>query len=403
MDADAALDRALKKSSLTFQGKPFHAVMEIGPVGTPYSGHIELWWLNSAKYRLVMTSPQFSQTRIVNGDRIQEKNEGDYYPRWLENFTLAILDPVPVAQNFRGRGGAVIVGGQMQSCLRRDDRPGGITDQMTWGILCFSGSEPHLESVLTMTYSMTFSNWKGFNGKQIARNYETSVLDYQPVTGRLTLLEQLKNPDEEMFRIDSITPVDQRIATTFVSTQREESLIEKVPEIQWPPVKEGKTDGYMIVYARTDRTGQVRETAKHNSDQPGLEDFGMEQALRYKFKPLIIDGVAQQMEMPLVLHFSTTMGDPIPILTPAQMTRQTVSCNPAGIPSGLLPKGTVVTVRVAVNEDGKVVGYGPVGSCPVACGKLAGPIISVNSCKFTPYIVNGKAVFYKGDVELVAP
>ena len=48
-------------------------------------------------------------------------------------------------------------------------------------------------------------------------------------------------------------------------------MVEKAPEIQWPAVREGKTEGYMIVYARTDRTGQVRETAKHNSDQPGLE------------------------------------------------------------------------------------------------------------------------------------
>ena len=34
----------------------------------------------------------------------------------------------------------------------------------------------------------------------------------------------------------------------------------------------------MIVYERTDRTGQVRETSKHNSDKPGLEDFGIEAA-----------------------------------------------------------------------------------------------------------------------------
>lgn len=179
-------------------------------------------------------------------------------------------------------------------------------------------------------------------------------------------------------------------------------MVETVPNIEWPPVREGKTEGYMIVYARTDRTGQVRETAKHNSDQPGLEDFGMEQELRYKFKPLVVDGVARQMEMPLVLHFSTTMGDPIPILPAAQMAQQIISCKPGGIAPGIVPSGTVITVRVSVNERGDEAGM-EFRNCPAACGKLVGVFVSLRDCRFKPYVVNGKATFYKGDIELVAP
>jgi hypothetical protein len=308
MDGSVAIDRALKSSALTEDGKPFHALMEIGTT-EPYSGQVEVWWLSPAKYGLAVTSPKFSQTKVVSGDQVQEKDEGDYYPRWLENFVLALIDPLPMAKNFRG--GAVMVGAQLtQSCLRRDDRPGGITDQTTWGQVCFSGSEPRLSYILTFHDSMEFKDWKGFGKKQIARIYQTDVLDYQLVIGRLTMLEELKKPDDAMFTITAATPADQRISTSLVSTLKEESLIENAPVIQWPTVREGKADGYMIVYARivyarTDRTGQVRETAKHNSDQPGLESFGMEQALRYKFKPLVVDGVAEQMEMPLVLHFSS--------------------------------------------------------------------------------------------------
>ena len=58
--------------------------MEIGTPGTPYSGRIELWWLAADKYRLQLTSSQFNQTRIVDGWQVQEANQGDYYPRWLE-------------------------------------------------------------------------------------------------------------------------------------------------------------------------------------------------------------------------------------------------------------------------------------------------------------------------------
>ena len=399
VDGEVALDRALKTSSLTFEGKPFHAVIEIGTAGTAYSGRVEVWWVNETKYRLVVKSPQFGQEKTVNGDRVSEKNEGDYYPRWLENFVLAVIDPVPMAKNFRGHGGAVMLGSQItRSCLQRDDRPGGITDQLTWGSICFSGTEPHLGSVQTTNIYMEYTDWKGFGKKQIARTYSTDVPDYKTVTGRLTTLEELKKPDEAMFLVAEVTPVEQRIATAFVSTLKEESLIEKAPVIEWPSVREGKTEGYMIVYARTDRTGQVRETAKHNSDQAGLEGFGMEQALNYKFKPLVVNGVNQQMEMPLVLHFSSHLADPLPILTVEQMKNQMGSCVPGWLPPETL-KGTVVTIRVSVNEEGKLTGFGPVGKIPPG-GTWLPATIPLRSCRYLPYVVNGKATYYKGDVEL---
>jgi hypothetical protein len=45
VDGDTALTRALKASSLTYEGKPFHAVMEIGAAGSEYSGRLEVWWV----------------------------------------------------------------------------------------------------------------------------------------------------------------------------------------------------------------------------------------------------------------------------------------------------------------------------------------------------------------------
>src|SRR5579863_4169534 len=149
VDAETALDRALTSSSLTEDGRPFHAVLVIGSAKSPYSGRVEVWWAAKQKYKTVLASPTFGQTRIVNGTDVMETNSGDYYPRWLENFVDAILNPIRMAENFRGRGGTVMLGPQVtRSCLRRDDRRNGITDVMTWGEICFSGSKPHLQSVL---------------------------------------------------------------------------------------------------------------------------------------------------------------------------------------------------------------------------------------------------------------
>jgi len=398
VDADTAISRALITTSLTEEGKPFHAVLVIGNAKPPYSGRIEVLWAAKQKYKIVLVSPTFSQTRIVNGEEVMEADSGDYYPRWIENFVDAILDPIPMIGNFRGRGGFVMLGPQItNSCLRRDDRRNGITDVTTWGDICFSGSKPHLQSVLTMNYGVEFADWKSFGKKEIARTYKTDVRDYQEIVGHLTTLEELRDTSEDLFAVKTRTPADRQITTAFVSTQKEESLVENAPTIDWPAVHEGKTEGYMIVYARTDRTGQVRETAKHNSDQPGLEDFGMEQALRYKFKPLVVDGVAMQMEMPLVLHFTSKIADPLPMLTGTELLKQISGCD-AKLVSEIPSSGRVTPTSIAVNEEGKLTGegYGPkvdVGSPAV--------LVKVNlalglDCHFAPFMRNGTAWYYHG-------
>jgi hypothetical protein len=398
VDADTALSRALKTSALTEEGKPFHAVLVIGNAKSPYSGRLEVWWTAKEKYKTIITSPTFAQTKIVNGADVMETDSGDYYPRWLENFVDAILDPIPMIGNFKGRGGSVMLGSKIsRSCLQRDDRPGGITDVMTWGIICFGGSKPHLQSVLTMNYGIEFGDWKSFDEKEIPRTYKSDVLDYQEVVAHLTTLEELRDAPEELFAIKTPTPADQQIRTAFISTQKEESLVENAPKIDWPTVHEGKTDGHMIVYVRTDRTGQVRETAKHNSDQPGLEEFGMQQALRYKFKPLLVDGVAVQMEMPFVLHFSSKIADPLPMLRGQELLKQISGCD-AKLVSDIPSTGQVKPTGISVNEVGKFTGenWGP----DVDAGSPA-VLVKVRfalglDCHFAPLMRNGAPTYYHG-------
>jgi len=397
ISVDEALGRALKTTSLTNDGKPFHTVLEIGKPGEEYSGRVEVWWQGPQVYRVQMTSPKFSQTKVVNGDAVNEKDDGDYYPRWLENFALSILDPIPMAGNFRGLNSGVMIGqGVVRTCLSRDDRPGGITDQMTWAEVCLTGAEPRLISVLATNMNITFKDWKKFDQKQIARTVTTDVEGYEAIEAHMKILEELKDADPAMFEVKEVTPPEQRISTVYVSTATEESLLEQAPKIEWPSVREGKTNGYMIVYARTDRTGQVRETAKHNSDQAGLEDFGIKAALQYKFKPFIRGGVRVQMEMPLVLHFTSRIEDPIPILTVEDMKKQMAGCSVGSLPSGSAP----VTIRVSVNEKGELTGFGPVGNVPGASWIAA--TVPMRSCHFAPLMRDGKATYYRGDVQLTA-
>ena len=393
VDGDTALTLALKASSLTYEGKPFHAVMEIGAAGSEYSGRLEVWWVDQSKYRMVLASPKFSQEKVVNGDKVFEKYDGDYYPRWLENFVLAVLDPVPMAKNFRIQGPQV-----SENCLKHEDRPAGITDELTFEVVCLKSTEPVLDHVLTFYDFMEFKDVKEFESKKIARTYETRVLDFKPVVGRLTTLEELTDLPDAMFAILDVTPLEQRTSTKFVSTLKEESLVEKAPEIKWPGLHEGKTEGYMIVYARTDRTGQVRETAKHNSDNPGLESFGMEQALNYKFKPLIIDGVPVQMEMPLVLRFKTTLSDPIPELDDAATRKMITGCSLPHEVKDPASAGQNIVITFQVQDDG---GLMTLGSSDRKISVMS-LFQQFRGCHFAQYKQNGKPTAYHANLAVTA-
>jgi hypothetical protein len=404
--ADQAIQRALETASLTYQGSPFHALMAISKPSekdSPFEASVELFWADAAHYRVTVTSKGFEQTHIQNGEAVEEQTKGDFYPGWLRNYALALLDPLHRADLFRGRAGFVAVGeGQMRSCLSRDDRPGGITDQMTWATICFQGKEPRIESTMDFTSFMEFKEYDWFGKKQIARRYVNYDDDNEEIVGRLTTLEALKQVDERLLAIEHPTPPQQRIETSFVSMATNQALIERAPAIEWPAVREGRTEGNMIVHVLTDRTGQVREAYRHNSDNPGLEDFGREQALKYKFKPLVVDGVAQQMETPLVLHFSTRLGDPLPVVTGKDIEKFASGCgyDPV-LPPGLLPSGTSFKIRVSVNEQGK--DTGEIFPNGIPWNVIQKAKLKPRDCKFKPYLVNGQPWYHHIDFEFTAP
>ncbi|HYL09758.1 MAG TPA: hypothetical protein VEU31_03390, partial [Candidatus Acidoferrales bacterium] len=42
-----------------------------------------------------MRSPEFHQIAVVNGGQEWQKSEGDYFPEWLREVAVALIDPVP--------------------------------------------------------------------------------------------------------------------------------------------------------------------------------------------------------------------------------------------------------------------------------------------------------------------
>jgi hypothetical protein len=89
----------LQQSQLTLpESTPFHLRAEIVETTDPtskYRGNVEEYWVTPEKWKRIVQSPEFSQTITVNGDKILEKNSGDYFPWWLNNALTAIFTPLP--------------------------------------------------------------------------------------------------------------------------------------------------------------------------------------------------------------------------------------------------------------------------------------------------------------------
>jgi hypothetical protein len=405
----------MDNSTLTAHGKPFHAVLDITPgpatdrkpsPGPAYSGRVEVWWSDATTYRIAVTSPDFTLQRTVVADKISETSTGTFYPNWLENFVNALIDPVPSLFNSPGAKFIPVrdLGGGMSTSasIERNDRTNGITNDLTYGHLGLKqlGSAQVIDYIVTLGSYLQFDDWKSFQHKTIPYIYKTSVLDMQPVIGRLSTLKPLSVADAATITVTEPTPPSKRVQTELVSTLKEESMLETAPTIHWPPVHQGKTDGYMIVYARTDRTGQVREAHLHNSDNAELELFGMMQAIHYKFKPLVVDGAAEQMEMPLVLHFTTEIKDPPLLFTVDQMKHRVQNCDLPPIPKGILSPDQHAIVRLSIRENGRVGSIHP--NSPAPWAQFQKTELAVMFCTFRPETANGKPIAYDGDFEIPA-
>ena len=360
-----AVDRALRLCSLSEGDQPFHLILEISPppgnaaardldasaflhrtssprgpnwtqpgTRSPESlspdsrledmhAEIEIFWLNPITYRTVIQSPQFSQTRIVNGSIIEEQDSGDYYPRWIQHFLDGLLNPVPQADRLRKVPGAIPIGTQSQACI---SNPGGSATETVQ--LCFRDAQPHVAGSTSFTRSMWFDDFAPFGSQQIARTLVDDLSANLLVRGHIRLLEPLQPSLYPLLRATHLTPPDQQLSTTLVSSDAAQALLES-PAATYPgslfehpgpqpantqpasltrstPAEalqfaSAPSTSQLPIYIRTDRTGRVREAYRDPSDQYGLQSAALFRALTLHFKPLIVDGAPRQMEAPLFL------------------------------------------------------------------------------------------------------
>lgn len=400
--------RAVDQSKLTQPGStPFHLKAKIVESTNPdsdYKAEVEEYWVSPEKLRRTISSPGFSQTLIVNGDKISDDSKGGYLPWWLNDLVTAIVDPLPMLDTLKDTNAVMPKpnGSEHSSSCARLQMKVGVppAENSAFAVLCFEGSHGLLQSAITPGYDAEFKDYRDFKNKRVARQL---VLDPEPGTtieARVVELTELTSLDESLFAVPQATPPNERMARTTVPEATARTLFLDTPDIVWPSVRSGKTSGVLSMYISVDRSGHVREAWPLNSDNAGLDDAAREQVMKWTFKPAKMHDVPVQIETVLTFAFNSKVGNPIPILSDAEARKLATNVVELKFPADTAT-GTEVKVRIGVSLDGSVNGVGNPYNVPAPLFMAAAS--AVRQWHFRPYVRDGKPDLFGADIVFRAP
>jgi hypothetical protein len=323
-----AVGRALAKGSLLGEGaRPFHiyvSVSEPENPASPYQGTIEEWWASPSQWRREVTAKGgMRQTIVVADGKKTERDEGNYFPLWLNSFITAIINPVPDAAAWAASGGAIEQitmpnGDKSDACAHAKYKIGtGAAATDAFSTVCFDG-EGRVKFYGSPRYSMEFSDYRRFGKKEVARKFGDDPEPGTRLLGDVIKLEDMpKGLRPELFA--ALTTEDDRFRSVQVSAAQMEQLTAGNKPIEWPTIRSGNTHGRLAVYVSIDTQGQVREAWPLNSDNAGLDDSVREQVRHWTTKPPVSDGKPVQVDGPRGFAFDTRVADPLPELGDAEV------------------------------------------------------------------------------------
>lgn len=373
---------------------PFHlkAIITEGHDPNPVA-NVEIWWAAPDKWRRTIQSDEFSQTLVVNGDRVFEQDSDDYFPIALHTLVTAMVDPGQVLAAHRtseelitkanGRSsesGLTCFADNHHMCLMN---PGGLTE-----IVGMPG------------HSLSFSEYEKFKKMRIARMLTDTVGVGEFHTAKITRLEALKDANEARFSIDRSTAAKDQIRSVTLTENALRSLALESHEIIWPQPLDGRSTGTASFYVSVDRAGRVREVLPVYTDNERTNDSARRQIMTWKFIPPTENGLPAQAESVLTFALDTRAWGPTAPLSDAEVRKLASNIVDPVFPPGIAPSGTVYTLRVAVDSDGHLIETIPATSIP----DLFRPCMdAIARWHFSPIMENGQPRPYRGEITFRVP
>lgn len=396
--------QAAAASTLTVKGgQPFRLKMAIVETTNPdstYRAEVEEYWVSVDKWRRVIKSPGFSQTLIVNGDKSSEQDAGEYYPSWLRTLVTAALEPLPMLEQLKQSKAEIHVprwDEHFTPCARFQSVVGTPPAQNSvFSVFCFVGKPIVVASITTPGYAVQFKDYQAFGDRRVARRLISDPEPGTTIEARITQLSVLSDPDESLFAVTETTLATERIRSVQIGDSVARTLLTSSPSLQWPSPRGGKTSGVLSLYVGVGRSGQVGEVWPLNSDNPVLDDAAREQVRNWKFKPATVDGVAVQFEAVLTFAFDTKTENPIPVLSDKEARKLATHTADPELSPHVAPSGTLFTLRVSVDPQGKILGVININNLPDAL--FVPGWKAIERWRFQPYLIDGKGTRFDADI-----
>src|SRR5579871_5331018 len=195
-DLTGELKKAIEDSTLDQPGtKPFHLKAVLTPSferdkDSGRSGEVEIWWVSPTRWKRDVKSPEFHQTKIVDGSHEWQKNEGNYFPEWLREISTELIRPVPalddVLEHVREAEVRTIMGQININWISRSgtaERPGiqrsYVSLSERTGLLLYAGG---------FGWDGEFKDYADFHGRKVPRTVNAGS---PQVTAKVVVLEDL--------------------------------------------------------------------------------------------------------------------------------------------------------------------------------------------------------------------
>jgi hypothetical protein len=339
------------QATLTEPGSiPFYLQAVITERGDPNEHvDVEMYWAAPDKWRRTIKSQEFSQTLIVNGDKVFEQDSDEYFPLGIQVLASAMVDPRPVIDALRP-GDPV-----RTKANGKADESGRICFDAA-GKMCGVSRFGLTETVGAPGRSVDFMDYQKFKGKRVARQLIYRIDPGDTLQARVITLGEFNSRDEMQFSIADQTPREKQIRSVIVPESDLRALALQPTEIIWPQVLEdNNTTGETSYYVSLDRLGAVREILPLSVTVERADDSARRQIMRWKFKPVMRGGVPVQAVAVLNFHFDTRAYGPDAPLTDAEVRKLASNIVEPVFPAGAAPSGSTFTEAVAVDAEGKVI------------------------------------------------
>lgn len=307
---DVAREAASHSSLAIAEGAPFHlkATISDEKMHDPqYAAEVEEWWQSPTVWRREFHSAAFTQSLIVNGNKVQEKDAGPVFPELLRNLTVELVDAVPRFDQLAALH---------QTVIKPDGKPGQI--RAKWTIPGNNGTTTKdIQASIAISretglmvyggdidWDVALHDFADFHGKQIARRLTAQSQGGPRLTAQITLLEDLAPADSKLFLINKPTPYEKQLRVVVIPEMTLRKLGLKMPAPHWPDIPSGARTGAMVMRVVLDREGKVQSVDDFFSDNPGLQRAATEQIMKWRFRPYRDHGAPVQVISTLTFPFT---------------------------------------------------------------------------------------------------